>query len=165
VFGIGLPRHFIIQFDDGNFAAYIDPFHGGRIITPREILMLSGAAEPNSQVLPAMLPNMLRRVTKKDIVMRMLRNLQRDYVARRDWARALETVHLVIMGIYALGPSANPELAELHKLRSMLHLKLNHYTAARSDLETYLRMSPDAPDREEILRQIEAIHLRLARLN
>src|ERR1019366_925657 len=30
VFGIGLPRHFIVQFDDGNYATHIDPFHGGR---------------------------------------------------------------------------------------------------------------------------------------
>ena len=33
VFGISLPRHFVIQFDDGNYATYIDPFNGGRPIT------------------------------------------------------------------------------------------------------------------------------------
>ena len=26
VFGIGLPRHFVLEFNDGNFATYIDPF-------------------------------------------------------------------------------------------------------------------------------------------
>ena len=35
VFGIGLPRHFVIQFDDGNYSTYIDPY-GGRLITPAE---------------------------------------------------------------------------------------------------------------------------------
>lgn len=165
VFGIGLPRHFIIQFDDGNYATYIDPFHGGRVITPREILLLAGAAEPDSRVTPAMLPGMLRRVSKKEIVMRMLRNLQRDYIARKDWARGLEIVNLVVTGISMDRLGDDRELAALHKLRSALHLHLNHYTAARADLEAYLRMSPDAGDREGIREQIEAIHRRLARLN
>ena len=98
VFGIGLPRHFIIQFDDGNYAAYIDPYHGGHAVSHREILLLAGGADPESGVVPAMLPSMLRRVTKKEIVLRMLRNLQRDYISRRDWPRALETMNLLILG-------------------------------------------------------------------
>jgi regulator of sirC expression with transglutaminase-like and TPR domain len=165
VYGIGLPRHFIIQFDDGNYAAYIDPFHGGRAVSPRDILILSGAAEPNSPLVPAMLPSILRRVTKKEIAMRMLRNLQRDYIARRDWARALETVHLLILGIGSPGGALDQELAAAHKLRSTLHLELNHYSAARADLEMYLRILPDAPDTEDVRLQVEAIHRRLARLN
>jgi regulator of sirC expression with transglutaminase-like and TPR domain len=165
VFGIGLPRHFIVQFDDGNYAAYIDPFHGGRAVTAREILLLSGAAEPNSPVIPAMLPAMLRHVTKKEIAMRMLRNLQRDYIARRDWPRALETLSLLILGIGAPGGPLDQELAAAHKLRSTLHLELNHYSAARADLEMYLKIAPDAPDGEEVRKQIESIHRSLARLN
>src|SRR5579871_2916919 len=74
VFGIGLPRHFVIQFDDGNYATYIDPFHGGRIITPHECFALAGAREAD--------PMMLRRVTKRDIVRRMIQNLQSGYLRR-----------------------------------------------------------------------------------
>jgi len=161
VFGIGLPRHFIIQFDDGNYTAYIDPFHGGHPVSHREILLLAGGSDPESGVVPAMLPSMLRRVTKKEIVLRMLRNLQRVYISRRDWPRALETMNLLILG----SRDGDPELAPAYKLRSALHLELNHYVAARTDLESYLKLQPEAEDREEILRQINSIHQRLARLN
>ncbi len=165
VFGIGLPRHFIIEFDDGNFAAYIDPYHGGRVVTPRECLMLAGAGEPDSAVVPAMvpamLPSMLRRVSKKEIIMRMLRNIQRDYLARKDWPRAVETLDLLILGT---GPG-EPDLPPAYKLRGLLRMELHRYGAARADLETYLKMSPQAADREEIVKQMEAIHRRLARLN
>ncbi len=33
VSGIGLPGHFIVEYKDGEFAAYIDPFHSGRLLT------------------------------------------------------------------------------------------------------------------------------------
>jgi regulator of sirC expression with transglutaminase-like and TPR domain len=161
VYGIGLPRHFIIQVDDGNFAAYIDPYHGGRAITPRECLLLAGGGAPDSAVVPAMLPTMLRRVSKKDIIMRMLRNIQRDYLNRKDWPRAVETLDLLIQGT---GPG-EPDLPPAHKLRGLLRMELHRYGAARADLETYLKMSPQAADREEIVKQIEAIHRRLGQLN
>ena len=41
-FGISLPRHFVIQYDDGNYSTYIDPFHGGRPITAEEIAEIEG---------------------------------------------------------------------------------------------------------------------------
>lgn len=164
VFGIGLPRHFIIQFDDGNYAAYIDPYHGGRAVTARDILLLSGATEPDSQVTPAMMPSMLRRVTKKEIAMRMLRNLQRNYMSRKDWARALETMHLLILGLTAAGVD-DAELAAAHKLRGMLHAELHHLTAACADLEICMKLTPDQAGREELREQIQVIHRRLCRLN
>src|SRR5258708_29376456 len=32
VFGIGLPGHFVVQYDDGLYSTYIDPFHGGALL-------------------------------------------------------------------------------------------------------------------------------------
>src|ERR1700730_14323866 len=77
VFGIGLPRHFVLQFDDGNYSTYIDPFHGGRAITARDCFALAGAGVAD--------PALLQRVTKKQIVVRMLQNLHRVYVRSRDF--------------------------------------------------------------------------------
>ncbi len=165
VYGIGLPRHFIIQFDDGNFMSYIDPYHGGRSVMPREILMLATGGDRDSGVVPAMLPNMLRHVTKKEIAMRMIRNLQRDYIAKKDWPRALEAVSLLILGVDRDEGMGDGELAAAHKLRGALHAELHHSSAARADLEMYLTLAPDAPDREEVRKQIARIRARAARLN
>jgi regulator of sirC expression with transglutaminase-like and TPR domain len=166
VFGIGLPRHFIIQFDDGNYAEYLDPFHGGRVLTTREILLLAGGGDRDTAVGPTILPSMLRRVTKKEIVMRMIRNLQRDYIARKDWARALETVSLLILGTAGTERRrGDAELGAAYKLRGALHSELNHYSSARADLETYLAIVPEAADREKVQKQIATIQRRLARLN
>ena len=44
VFGIGLPNHFVIQFDDGNYSTFIDPFHNGRVITALRVLYFGARA-------------------------------------------------------------------------------------------------------------------------
>ncbi len=153
VFGIGLPRHFIIQYDDGNYQTYIDPFHGGRTITPRECFALAGA--------PAADPGLLERVSSQDILRRMVRNLHRGYMRRGDWGRAAETLDLLMLSLSPNSPGA----AGMHKLRGMLSLELRRYQAARRDLEQYLALEPNASDRAEILKQLGAIHRRLGRLN
>lgn len=156
VYGIGLPRHFILQFDDGNYATYIDPFHGGRTITARECFLLAGAQVPDL--------NMLRRVSKKQIVMRMLQFMRGAYSRLKDWPRTVETLDMLIAG-FSSAPVDRVELAPAHKLRGLLRLELKRYQAARADLEKYLNLQPDAPDRPEIVKQIEAIHRWLARVN
>jgi regulator of sirC expression with transglutaminase-like and TPR domain len=91
VFGISLPRHFVIQFDDGNYSTYIDPFNGGRPISAEECFALAGAKVAD--------PLLLRRATKKEIAIRMLQNLRGVYLRRKDWARAVDTLDLLMVGV------------------------------------------------------------------
>jgi regulator of sirC expression with transglutaminase-like and TPR domain len=153
VFGISLPRHFVIEFNDGNYSTYVDPFHGGRTITARECFML--ARSPVADI------SLLKRASPKEIVIRMLQNLQRVYLERSDWPRAVEILDLLFLGTSGNGV----ELAGRHKLRGLLLLELKRYQAARADLEMYLRLKPDVADRAEIEKQLEAIHRWLARIN
>jgi regulator of sirC expression with transglutaminase-like and TPR domain len=156
VFGIGLPQHFVVEFDDGNYATYVDPFNGGRIISERECFALAGS--------PVADRSLLRRVSKKQIVIRMLQNLHGAYHRGKDWARAVQTLDLLIIG-FSNGVAAPPDLASAYKRRGLFQFELQHYQAARRDLEQYLTMEPDAPDREEIQKQIKVIHQWLARVN
>lgn len=153
VFGIGLPRHFVIEFNDGNYATYIDPYHGGRTVTARECFMLAGSRVAD--------PALLQRVSKKDIMRRMIQNLHRGYMRRGDWARAVVMLDLLLVG----GGVGMPGIAGMHKLRGMLLIELRRYHDARADLEKYLALEPNAADQEEIRKQLAAIHHLLARLN
>jgi regulator of sirC expression with transglutaminase-like and TPR domain len=149
VFGIGLPRHFVLQFDDGNYAAYIDPFNGGRTITIRECFTLAGAEVAD--------PALLQRVSKKQIAMRMLQNMHGAYMRVGDFKRAVITLDLMLLGA--------PDTASWHKRRGVLLFEMKRYMAARQDLVKYLALEPEAPDRATILKQIEAIHLWLAQVS
>jgi regulator of sirC expression with transglutaminase-like and TPR domain len=157
VFGIGLPRHFIVEFDDGNYATYIDPYNGGRAISANECFALAGARVAD--------PSLLRRVSKKQIVMRMLQNLHGGYLRREDWAHAVESLDLLILGFSGGTPVDAPDLASAFKRRGLLLMELKRYQDARRDLEKYLAMQPDAVDRDEIRKQLEGIHRWLGRLN
>ncbi len=148
VFGIGLPRHFVIQFDDGNYSAYIDPYHGGKVVTPEECFTLAGAQVADATI--------LRRVSKKSIVMRMLQNLRGVYLRREDWSRAVRTLDLLLIGA---------QEGSWYKQRGLLHMELKHHQAARADLEKYLALQPEAPDAEAIRKQLQFIHAWLARMN
>jgi len=149
VFGIGLPRHFVLQFDDGNFAAYIDPFNGGRTITPQECFALAGAKVAD--------PILLQRATPKQIAMRMLQNLQGVYLRAGDHDKAISTLDLLLIGA--------PEMSSWYKRRGILSFELKRYHAARRDLVKYLELEPEATDRDTIQKQLQAIHLLLAQVS
>lgn len=153
VFGIGLPRHFVIQFDDGNYTTYIDPFHGGRTVTPAECFALAGARVAD--------PMLLRRVSNKDIVRRMVQNLHSGYLKRNDWTRAVQTLDLLILA----APDGSHELAAALKLRGLLLIELKRFHDARRDFERYLALEPQASDRAEVQKQISGIHQWLGRVN
>jgi regulator of sirC expression with transglutaminase-like and TPR domain len=148
VFGVSLPRRFVIQFDDGNYNTYIDPFGGGRTVTPQQCFALAGAQVAD--------PAMLQRAGKKQIVMRMLQNLQEAYLRHGDFHRAVATLDLMLEGA---------QEASWYKLRGLLSLKIKRFQSARRDLERYLALTPEAPDREAVLKQVEAIHRWLAQVN
>jgi len=149
VYGISLPRHFVIQFDDERYAAYIDPYNGGRIITREECFALAGASVAD--------PALLRRATKKDIAIRMLQNLRAVYLRRQDWARAAATLDWLLIGV--------PSISAWYKQRGLLRLELKRHQDARRDLERYLELEPAATDRDSIHKQLQAIHVWLARVN
>ena len=149
VYGIGLPRHFVIQFDDENYSTFIDPFHGGRTVTPQECFALAGAEIAD--------PALLQRVSKKQIAMRMLQNLRGVYLRRKDWGRAVTTLDLLLLGA--------PDLSALVKQRGLLQMEQKRYQAARRDFERYLELEPEATDQAEIQKQLQAIHAWLGRVN
>ena len=76
-------------------------------------------------------------------------------------ARAVETLDLLILA----APSESHELAAALKLRGLLLVELKRYHDARRDFEKYLALEPQASDREEVQKQIGAIHRWLARVN
>lgn len=148
VYGISLPRYFVIQFDDGNYSTYIDPYKGTSI-TARDCYALAGATVAD--------PALLRRATKKDIAIRMLQNLRGVYLQRRDWARAVTTLDWLLIGV--------PNVAAWYKQRGLLEMELKRLREAQRDLEKYLALEPAAGDRAAIVRQVQAIHGYLGRMN
>ena len=152
VAGIGLPGHFIVEYDDGRFSTYIDPFHAGKFLTAEDCRRLAQKIT-RSEVEPAA----LAPVGTRYILVRMLNNLRSSYFRGRQFAKMAAVMDLLV--------EAFPRNADYFKARGVARLKLRQYRGAKSDLEMYLKFSPEAEDRAQVTQQLEAIHRWLGRLN
>lgn len=155
LFGVGMPGHFLLKhYDVDGHETLIDPFHCG------DILSQAGCQSRLDQIYAGQMPlqpEFLNTVTRRQMLTRMLNNLRQTYLSRRDFRRALIVVDLVL--------AIHPRSAEDMKERAMLRYSLGQLRGAAEDLETYVRMAPDASDADEMRQTALSLRRRLATLN
>ena len=154
LFGVGLPGHFVVKHQRGGRIEFVDPFHGGRILSAancRELVQdrYQGQVEFREEFLAAM--------PKRDILARMLHNLRNIYVQRRQFRKTLGLVEMAL----ALEPGSGDDL----KQRGLLHYQLGNHRQARLDLEAYLARHPEAADAKEIRETLDGLKRYSAMLN
>src|SRR5579883_329792 len=154
VAGVGLPGHFIVRYDDGAFATYIDPFHEGKLLSQQDCRALAREITGTDIGVDS---SALEPVGVRYIVVRMLNNLRAAYFRSREFPKCAAVLDLLIEYF-----ASNPEY---YKARGVVRLKLRKLAGARNDFQKYLQYSPDAADRADVTRQLQAIHQSLARLN
>jgi regulator of sirC expression with transglutaminase-like and TPR domain len=87
----------------------------------------------------------------------MLSNLKVIYLRGQAFDKARQILDLLI--------EAAPDYAEEYRHRGLIHLRQLNHQAAKSDLETYLRLEPVAPEREQVEKQLQLIERWRAGLN
>ncbi len=121
--GIGYPRHFVVRCGGPDRPIYVDPFNQGARLDRQELLagmrgMNLGGAAPES---------FLCAVTRRQLLQRMLTNLQILFRDLRDLDRWLAVVELRLR--------IEPWNAALVGERGMLHYRLGSPALALADLE------------------------------
>jgi regulator of sirC expression with transglutaminase-like and TPR domain len=154
VAGVGLPGHFIVVYEDDGCRHWVDPFHNGRILSFDDCCAL---AQQTAGVDLRANPNVLAPVSKRQILVRMLSNLKQIYIRGQALNKARLILDLLI--------NAMPDYAEEYRHRGLIHLRQLNHRAAKTDLETYLRLEPDSPERSEVERQLLMIERWKAGLN
>lgn len=143
VYGVGLPGHFIIAYEDSASRYWVDPFNHGRILSFADCCAL---ARQNASVDLRSNPALLAPVSKRQILVRMLSNLKAIYLRGEAFDKARQVLDLLI--------EAMPEYAEEYRHRGIVHLRQLNHRAAKADLETYLRLEPESPEREQVEKQL-----------
>jgi regulator of sirC expression with transglutaminase-like and TPR domain len=154
VYGVGLPGHFIIAYEDANSRYWVDPYNSGRILSFTDCCAL---AKHTAGVDLHSNPAVLSPVSKRQILVRMLSNLKAIYLRGEAFEKARQVLNLLI--------DAMPDYAEEYRHRGMVHLRQLNHRAAKADLETYLRLEPNAADREEVEKQLLLIERWKAGMN
>ena len=143
--GVGFPGHFLVKCVGDGEEIVIDSFNSGEIKSREDIdkmladLYGGKVSFHNDFLAPS---------TKKNILKRMLANLKAIYINRNDLTKSLPVLDRLLI--------LDPDSAEDARDRGVVYLRLECYAQAREDLETYLRLRPDAEDamlvREQLVR-------------
>lgn len=147
--GVGLPGHFIVRYDDPEYSALIDPYHGGALLDRAQCCQLAQVESLDH--------GMLDPVDRRYIAMRMINNLRGIYFARHEPEKALRVIDLLI--------AAAPDSADEHKQRAVALLQQQRMQEALAEFKRFLQLSPDAPDRDRVEEQIHNIAFWLASRN
>lgn len=134
--GVGFPGHFLVRHA-AHPDLFFDPFAGGRVVTSDDCRRILRRVCPG---LPFH-PRLLRPVSRRCLLHRMLTNLRAIYMARGEWERAVAVLDRILL----LGPDDAVHLRE----RGLLRLRCGD-TAGFHDLVRYLELEPEAPDREAL---------------
>jgi regulator of sirC expression with transglutaminase-like and TPR domain len=152
--GVGFPGHFLVKCVDGEDEIVIDPFDKGEVRTLEDLQTLLDGLY-NGKV--ALRPEFLAPVTHRQIIHRLLNNLKGIYLSEENLLKALSAAERLVI----LEPSSAPEIRD----RGMLYLKLECFQQAIGDLETYLRLAPDASDIDDVREQVVELKKGAARLH
>jgi regulator of sirC expression with transglutaminase-like and TPR domain len=153
--GVGLPGHFIVRAGEKeeHETTLVDPFYGKTL-----------AAEDCQQRLDEIYGGQvtldsshLRAVTTREILVRLLMNLKSIYVNAQLHRQALAVVERILL----LTPSATGE----HRDRGALLAQLERLPEAIAETQTYLNLSSDFPDHEQVREQLQALQRKQAMRN
>jgi regulator of sirC expression with transglutaminase-like and TPR domain len=144
--GVNFPNHFLVRFRGDSVNLLIDPFDKGTARFEDQAQELLDRVYGGTV---RMRDDFLRPANRRDMLLRMLRNLKGLYLNVRDYPRALAAVERLML----LAPTAVGEGRD----RGMLLARLGRREEALESLEQYLDDAPDAQDVERIKLVMERL--------
>ena len=155
--GVSFPGHFLVKFATDEGDVVLDPFAGGVPLTEEELVDRLEETYGQHRINNSSLPQLLAAASKRDILVRMLRNLKVIYLHHERFEKALEVINQILL--------ISPELAEEVRERGELYERLECHRSALLDYQRYLRLEPQAPDLADIRNRIIALEPTAQRLN
>jgi regulator of sirC expression with transglutaminase-like and TPR domain len=152
--GVGMSGHFLVKHVTPEEEILIDPFGGGAILAVSDCQRILDRLSGGKIHLQ---PHMLAAVGPRQILSRMLSNLKSIYFNGQEYGKALAAVERLLI--------LNPRCATEVRDRGLLASQLRRYAKATADLDRYLRMAPDAEDRDVIREHLRSLRQRIVALN
>jgi regulator of sirC expression with transglutaminase-like and TPR domain len=152
--GVGYPGHFLAKYVAASGTEiFVDAFHGGEMLSADECVARyrarTGGRDLDRRYLEA--------VSTRQLLARMLHNLKRTYLERKDDVRAWWVLDRILL--------LTPGQLEAMRDRGLVCARLGVPAAAERDLEGYLARSGSAADAAEIRRVLAALRGRRPLVN
>ena len=151
--GVGLPGHFIVKGVEQSQELLVDPFHGGRRLTPQECehLVEQVTGQPFR-----ITPEALDATPNGLIVQRMLANLKKVYLEGEEWIKAARVIERLLQ----LKPADNVERRDL----GICLVQAGRFGPAIDHLSAYLA-SASANGDDQVRRLLAKAQAEVARWN
>lgn len=143
--GVGFPGHFLIRYEGEVVRVLLDPFEDGRLRFEDEAQSLLDRVYGG---LVRLQPEFLEPTGKKDMLVRLLKNLKAIYLNAGEDGKALAAVERILL--------LRPVPVELRD-RGMLLARAGRRAEAIADLEAYLAQVSEAPDARRVRNTIEQL--------
>lgn len=152
--GVGFPGHFLAKYASPSGAeVYVDAFNGGEMLSAEECVARyrarTGGRDLDRRYLAGVAP--------RQILARMLQNLKRVYVERRDDVRTYAVLDRILL--------LSPGQIDAVRDRGLVAARLGGGPAAVRDLETYLAQAPSAPDAVDVRKVLGVLRGRRPLVN
>ncbi len=146
--GVSFPGHFMLKVNLPKGQVVIDPLDGQSLGREQLAERLEPFRRRSGLVdeFDVPLGLYLQPAPARDIVARMLRNLQEIHRTQKDWSRLLAVQDRLIVLL--------PQSWADYRDRGLAHARLGHAAPAQADLERYLAHAGDAPDQDAIALQL-----------
>jgi regulator of sirC expression with transglutaminase-like and TPR domain len=152
--GVTFPGHFLVRILADHEPLYVDPFHRGNIMDAagcREFWEdISGDAMEFQDAF-------LSVTSRRQILIRMLRNLKRIYLEAKDYDKLLPVLEKLI--------ALSPENADEIRDRGIVYYHMEAFKLAMRDFETFLSVTPQGEDAEVIHQYLEVLREYSSHLN
>ena len=153
---VSFPAHFLVASTVGT-RVFIDPFNRGARIPAAELVARLAPMAGGTGQARQILPRVTTPASRREVAMRMLRNLRQIYARRKDNNRLLVVANRMV----ALDPKDPVAVRE----RGHVLAEMECYQAAYHDYQHYLRLAPLAADGADIQARIERLRPIATRLN
>jgi regulator of sirC expression with transglutaminase-like and TPR domain len=140
--GVGFPGHFLVKYTGPDGEVVLDPFHGGVQLSHEQLAQKLREMYGDGNPFLGQIPQLLTPASKREILVRMLRNLKGVYLQRNDFSRALQAIDWILL--------VDPTLAVEIRDRGAVHQRVGQLQAASRDFRRYLQLAPQAQDAEAI---------------
>ena len=144
--GLSFPGHFLVKTETDEGDIVLDPFLGGAVLSEEDLVqrLRDRFGEDNAPSAP--LAPLLQTAGKKEILLRMLRNLKAIYINNQHYQKALTVLDRILI--------IAPDLAEEVRDRGQLYERLECFRPALTDLRRYMKLNPTDPDAGDLHRRI-----------
>lgn len=154
--GISFPGRFLVKLVVPGADIVLDPYSGGTSLNATDLENLLRKSYGPEATMPP-LARLLVAADKREILVRLLRNLKTIYLHNDQLDKALVTLDIMLLIM--------PKLAHELRDRAKLFERLECFRAALADYQNYLLLTHNPVNDAEVHKRIAALKQRIALLH